>query len=103
MAKILGLFEISQVLVIHYYGYWVFSTSKIVAPFLQGLDDSEKFPVINIIVSLGGREGGGVISTRMKVPVGILLHEYSSGGSEGRISHDKEWFGCIWHFDYWCG
>ena len=33
-AEILGLFEVSQVLVIHYYGHQVFGSSKIVLPLL---------------------------------------------------------------------
>ena len=39
-AKILGLFEISQVLMIRYDGYWVLRASEVVAPLLQGLNDS---------------------------------------------------------------
>ena len=102
MAKILGLFEIPQVLMICYYGYRVFHACEVVAPLFQGLDDSEEFPVVDVVVSFSRREGGRMVSTRVKVPVRILLHEYPSGGSEGGISHDKEQFGSIWHFDYWC-
>ena len=83
-----------------YYGHQVFGASEIVAPLLQGLDDSEEFSVVNVIVSFSGGEGGRMISTRMKVSVGILLHEYSSGGSERGIGHDKEGFGRIRHFDH---
>ena len=99
-AKILGLFEVSQVLVIRYYSYWVFSASEVVAPLLQGLDDSEKFSIIYVIVSFGGREGGRVISARMKVSIRVLLHEYPSGGGERGVGHNEEQLGCIWHFDH---
>ena len=34
VAEILGLFEISQILVVHYYGYRMLSTSEIVVPLL---------------------------------------------------------------------
>ena len=101
MAKILGLFEIPQVLMIRYYSYWVFHAREVVAPLFQSLDDSEEFSVIDVVVSFSGREGGGMISTGVKVSVRILLYEYSSGGSERGISHDKEQLGGIRHFDYW--
>ena len=46
------------------------------------------------------REGGRVIGIRVKVSVGVLLHEYSSSSHEQGIGHDKEWFGGIWYFDH---
>ena len=58
-------------------GYWVFSSSEVVSPFLQNLDDSKELPVIGVIVSLCRREGGRVISTGVEVSVGVLLYEYS--------------------------
>ena len=88
---------------IRYYSHRVFGASEIVAPLLQGLDDSEEFSVVNVIVSFGGGEGGRMISAGMKVSVGVLLHEYSSRGSEGGVGHDKERFGHIWHLDHRCG
>ena len=102
MAKILGLFEIPQVLMICYDSYQVFRACEVVAPLFQGLDDSEEFPVVDVVVSFSRREGGRMVSTRVKVPVSILLHEYSPRGREGGISHYKERFGSIWHFDYRC-
>ena len=102
VAKILGLFEIPQVLMICYYGYRVFHASEVMAPLFQGLDNSKQFSVVDVVVSFGGRKGGGMISTRVKVSVRVLLHEYSSGSSEGGISHDKERLGSIQHFDHWC-
>ena len=101
MTKVLGLFEVSQIFMVSDYCYQVFGSSKIVLPLLQGLDNGEEFPIINVIVSLGRREGGGVISAGMEISIGVLLHEYPSRGSKGGIHHDKEGFGGIWHLDYW--
>ena len=43
-----------------------------------------------------------MVSAGMKVSIGVLLHEYPSGGSKGGIGHDEEWFRGVWYFDYWC-
>ena len=102
MTKILGLFEISQILMIRYHGYRVFCASEVMAPFFQGLDDCKEFSIIDIVVSFSRREGGRTISTRVEVSVKVLLHEYSSRGSERGISHDKEQFGSVRHSDHWC-
>ena len=71
-------------------------------PFLQSLDDSEEFSVVDIIISFGGGESGRVVSARMKVSVRVLLHEYSPGGSKGGVSHDKKQLGSVQHFDHRC-
>ena len=42
-----------------------------------------------------------MVSTEMKVSVGVLLHQYSPRGSERGISHDEEGFGSVWDFYYW--
>ena len=97
----MGFLEISQILMVSYDDYWVFSASEIVAPLLQGSDDRMKFPVIDIIILLGQREGFQVVSTGVKVSIGVLLHEHSPGHSEGGVGHDKELFGSIQHFEYW--
>ena len=31
------------------------------------------------------------------------MHEHSSRGGEGGVSHDEEGFGSVWHLDYWGG
>ena len=55
--------------------YWVFSSGKAMLLLLQGLDDSEEFPIIDIVVLFCRREGGRMIGTQMEISVGILLHE----------------------------
>ena len=44
-----------------------------------------------------------MVGTRVEISVGVLLHEDPSSDSEGGISHDKEWFGGVWHLYYWSG
>ena len=81
----------------------VFSSSEVMSPFLQGLDDSEEFSIIDVIFSFCRRESGRMIGTRMENSVRIFLHKYSSRGCEGGVCHDKERFGHVRHFDHWGG
>ena len=48
------------------------------APFFKSLDDSKELPIVDIVISLSWGEGGGVVGTGVEVPIGVLLHEYSS-------------------------
>ena len=41
-----------------------------------------------------------MISTGVKLSIGILLHEYSPSGHERGVGHDKERSGGIWHANY---
>ena len=52
--------------------------------------------IIDVVVSFGGGEGFGEVSTGVEVPIGILLHEYTTGGSEGGVGHDKEGLVVVW-------
>ena len=99
-SKVLGLFEIPQILMICYHYHWVFSSGEVVVPLLQGLDDHKEFSIIDVIVSFCQREDGRVICTGMEISVRIFLHKYSSRSSEGGIGHDKEGFGGVWHLDH---
>ena len=49
--------------------YWVLCPSEVVGPFFQGLDDSEEFSVIDVIVLLDWREHSRVICTGVEIPV----------------------------------
>ena len=82
------------------YDHMVFSSSEIMLPFLQGLNDSKKFPIVDVIVLFCQGEGSRMIGAGMKIPIGVFLHEYSPRGGEGGISHYKEGFGSVWHLDY---
>jgi hypothetical protein len=50
------------------------SPKEVVSPFLQGVDDSEQFMVIDVIVSFHGTQHFRQIGARTQVPVGVLLH-----------------------------
>ena len=100
LGQILGLFEISQILIVCDHSYRVFCSCKVVSPFFEGLNDSMEFSVIDVIMSLRGGEGCGVVSTGMEVPIGVLLYEYPSGSSEQGVGHDKKEFGSIRHLDH---
>ena len=80
--------------------YQVFCPSEIMLSFLQGLNDREEFPIVDIIILFGRRECCGVICTRMEVSVGILLHEYPSHSSKRGVGHDEEGFGGVRHLDH---
>ena len=88
---------------VHDNRYRMFHSGKVVSPFLEHLDDSQEFSVIDVVVLFSGGEGGGMVGAGVKVSVGVLLHEYPSSGCEGGISHDIEQFRGIQHFDYWGG
>ena len=100
-VTILELFEISQVLMVRDHHDWMFSSCEVMLPFLQGLDDSEEFSIIDVIVLFCGGEGGRMVGTRMEISIRVLLYKYTSRGCKGGIHHDKERFGCVRHFDYW--
>jgi hypothetical protein len=61
------------------------------SPFLQGIDDSEQFSVVDVIVPFRRTQRFGQIRTRMQVPIGVLLHQYSPDRGERGVRHDKEW------------
>ena len=71
-SKVLGLFEIPQILMICYHYHQVFSSGEVVAPLLQGLDDHKEFSIIDVIVSFCRREGGKVICTGMEISIRIF-------------------------------
>ena len=50
MSKILGLFEIVQVFMVCDHRYWVFSSGEVMLPFLQSLNDSKKFPIVDVVI-----------------------------------------------------
>ena len=56
-VEMLGLAEIREVFMVGEYLYWERGSLKVMAPCLQGVDDSEEFSVIDIIVSFSWEEG----------------------------------------------
>ena len=56
-VEVLGLAEISEIFMVGEDLYWERGSSKVMAPRLQGVDDSEEFSVVNIVVLFGWEEG----------------------------------------------
>ena len=62
--------------------------------------DCKEFSVIDVVVTFGGGKGFRKVGTGMKVPIGVLLHEYATGSGEGGVGHDKEGFGMVRECEY---
>ena len=63
--------------------------------------DCEELSVIDVIISLGGREGLGEVSAGVKISVGVLLHKYPAGRGKGGVGHDEKWLGMVGKRKYW--
>ena len=63
---------------------------EVMVPVVQGMDDSEQFLIIDIIVSFSRGKCLRKVCTGMEVSVIILLHEDSSAGKERGVCHDNE-------------
>lgn len=61
----------SQVFVICNNGDWVRGVSKVLAPFVQGKNDSKEFSVIHVIVPFSWHKCFGEICARVKAPIVI--------------------------------
>ena len=53
VVEMLGLAEISEVFMVGEDLYWERGSSKVMAPCLQGVDDSEEFSVVDVVVLFG--------------------------------------------------
>ena len=52
---------------------------NILMPFCESKDHCEQFPVIDVIVSFGGKEDAREVGAGVKVTIGIALYEDSTG------------------------
>ena len=77
-VEMLGLVEICEVFMVSEYLYWERGTSKVMVPYLQGVDDSEEFLVIDIVVLFGWEEGVQQVQAGVPVSIFICLEEYTS-------------------------
>ena len=59
-------------------------------PFCQGKDDSKKFPIIDVVVSLHRGEGLGEVSARVEVARGIRLHQNCTSGEKRGVGHERK-------------
>ena len=86
----LGLVEISKVLVVGEDLYGEGGTVEIVVPGLQGANNSEKFSVINIVITFGGGEGLREVRAGVPVAVGVSLKEDGTRRMFGGVCGDGE-------------
>ena len=70
-------------------------TMKIVAPRLQGTNDSEEFTVIDVVISFGGGEGLGEVGTGVPISVGISLEKDGARCIFGGVGGDSKGSGEI--------
>ena len=86
----LGLAEIREVLVISEDLNWKGGAMEVVSPRLQGMDDSEEFAVVDVIISFCRGERLGEVGAWVPVPIGIGLEKdgtrcvFRSIGSNGK-------------------
>ena len=67
------------------------SSLEVMTPMVKGVDNGEQFVIINIVIAFGRGEGLREISTGVKIPITIPLHEHPSTSEERCIGHDDEW------------
>ena len=94
-VKVLRLLEVREVFVVGEDLYWVGRAIWIVSPFLQCMDYSQQFPIIDVIVPLSRGQGVGEESTWFSVTIGVFLHEHSTSSILGGISGNSK----QWHLD----
>ena len=70
--------------------YWEGRAMEIVAPQFQGAEDGEELVIIDIVITLGGREGLQEIGAGVPVAVGVGLEKNSTGRIFRRISGNGE-------------
>ena len=78
----------------------VFSSLQILVPFFKRKNDRKQFPVVDVVISLGGGEGARKVGARVKVLIGVGLKENGSRCEERCIGHDGKWLGHIWDKKY---
>ena len=76
MRKFVRIFDIGEIFMISDNRDRVGGSLQGMFPFGESKDNSKKFPVIDIIVTFCWQEGFGEVSARVKIPIGVLLHEY---------------------------
>ena len=66
------------------------SSLQIMVPVFKSMNDSESFPVVDVIVPLGRGECLREVSTGMKISITILLHEDAAASNKRSVSHDDK-------------
>ena len=96
-VEMLGLAEIREVFMVSEYLYWERGSSKVMAPRLQGVDDSEEFSVVDVVVSFSWEEGVRQVGAGVPVSVFICLEEYASRGEFGCVCCNGERGTRVWY------
>ena len=86
----LGLAEIGKIFVVSEDLHREGGTMEVVTPRLQGVNNSEKFAIIDIIIPFGGGEGLRQVGAWVPVAVGIGLEEDGTRRMFGGICGDGE-------------
>ena len=68
-----GIFEVGQVLVIGDEGDRMGCTLNVLSPLSEGKDDRKEFPVVDVVVSFGGKESSREVSAGVEISIGISL------------------------------
>ena len=71
----LGLAEVGKIFVVGEDLHREGGTMEVVTPRLQGVNDGEKFAIIDIVISFSGGEGLRQVGTWVPVAVGVGLEE----------------------------
>ena len=103
VRQFLRLAEVCKIFVIGEESYQVTCALEVVMSMIQGMDNSEEFLIIDIIVLFCQGEHLREICTGMKITVVILLHEYPPTGQERGIGHDNEGMSDIGKMEYRSG
>ena len=69
----------------------MFSFLEVMVPMIKGMDDSEEFMIVDVIIPFHRSESLGKISTQVKVSIPVTLHENPPPtGQEGSVGHDNK-------------
>jgi hypothetical protein len=85
------LAEVREVLVIGECLDWKWESMEIVMPGLEGTDDSEEFPIIDVIVPFCRAKGLGEVRAGVPVTIGVSLEEDSAQSVLRDVGGDGEW------------
>ena len=66
------------------------SSLQVLLPFHKHEDDGKKLSIIYVLVVFRCGEGLGKVSTGVKVPCFVRLHQDSTSDEEGGIGHEGE-------------
>ena len=91
LTELLRVFKICEIFVISQDSERVGGTFKIVAPFLKGMDDSEKLTVVNVVVAFCVVERTRHEGDRVPITISILLTEDGTSREFGSVSFELKW------------